>query len=277
MASQISIYSYLNYRQYLADLIDIKKSENSKYTHRYLSEQGGFGLGLLTKILNGERNISAKIIVKLMDLFEMDANEQIYFEAMVNFNQAHVHSEKAIYLKQIMELKQHIVRSVDVCQYEFYNEWYFAVIRELLGIINFNGDYRALAELVSPSITVRQARRAVKVLRELEMVNDVDGFLKPATSQISTGYETTSTAINNYIITTMEKAKEVIDYLPADEKNMSTICMSINNENRSIIIEKLRTFRRELMAFAESDEKASRVFQLNMQFFSLSNVSEEEK
>ncbi len=61
---------YLDFRVFLNDIFSWKQQLSKGYTQRQLSEDANMGLGLFTKIIQGKRDLSAKVLVKLSDLFE---------------------------------------------------------------------------------------------------------------------------------------------------------------------------------------------------------------
>lgn len=77
-------------------------------------------------------------------------------------------------------------------------------------------------------------------------------------------------AIYDFQISTMKLAQNAIDKIDKDKRCLSTLTMSFSDEILTIISEKLISFRNEIIDLIKMDKnKASNVYQLNVQFFPL--------
>ena len=89
------IYHYLDYRTYLRDAyLDLKRSRPSGFTHRRIGQKGGFDPGLFSKVIQGQRNISAKLLPGFCRAFGLEGDEARYFHCLVRFTQADSEAER---------------------------------------------------------------------------------------------------------------------------------------------------------------------------------------
>jgi hypothetical protein len=56
------------------------------------------------------------------------------------------------------------LRKVEVREYEYYTQWYYAAIRHIISYYTFFGDYDALAAMTIPRITPAQAKKEIETL-----------------------------------------------------------------------------------------------------------------
>jgi uncharacterized protein (TIGR02147 family) len=89
------IYHYMDYRTYLRDAyLDLKKTRPSGFTHRRIGQKGGFDPGLFSKVIQGQRNISEKLVPGFCKAFGLSGDEARYFHCLVRFNQADSEAER---------------------------------------------------------------------------------------------------------------------------------------------------------------------------------------
>ncbi|MGL1903721.1 MAG: TIGR02147 family protein [Fibrobacterales bacterium] len=264
------IYNYLDYRKYLNDRYEELKDAEG-VSHRILGKRGGFDPGLFSKVVTGQRDISMKMVGKFIDAFNMSEKEEDYFEVLVLFNQANTHSEKKYHLERLLSFSKCKVKKLVENQYEYYDKWYYSAVRELLHYYPFAGDFEDLADTLIPKIKVREAKKAIELLVGLDMVTqNEEGQYVLTDALITSGYETHSTAINNYVLSGISMAQDALDLFKPHERNLSSITFNYTEEELPELIEKFRSFRKDLMQMITRTPKANRVFQFNMQLFPLS-------
>jgi len=245
-----------------------------EFTHRYISKAVGFkSTGSFAQILQNKTNISTQMIANFISFLRLKKDEADFFELLVLFNQSKSHAEKKRHFERIRCFPKSNFKVVESAQYAFYEKWYYTVIREIVGFFPCKDDYRALARMTEPAITPAEAERAVKLLEELGMVRrKPDGFLEKKDAVVTTGYEARSLAVNQYMLETMDLAKAALDNLPREERNLSSVTLSVPEEGYRIIEERVKSLRRELLEIARNSPDPRRVVQVNFQIFPVSKV-----
>jgi uncharacterized protein (TIGR02147 family) len=269
----IDIYEYIEYRKLLKDLYEERKSENSSFSYRFIGQKVGFtSAGFFTNILQGRRNISAENIFKFAQLFKFKRHETEYFELLVNFDQSKNHDRKKYYFEKILASKRSKIKITESWQYEFYSQWYYTAIREVLDVYRFDGsDYAELAKKVSPSITPGQAQKAIELLEKMGFVKrGEDGVYRQTEDFITTGYDAPTVAMTNFLVSTIDLAREAINRYPRDQRSISALTFSCSHEGFRSIEERLKTFRREVLEIVRADKNRERVYHVNFQVFPMS-------
>ena len=128
----VNLFEYLNYREFLRDSYEERHKGDWRFSHRYIADRAGFDASMFNKILQGKRNLTARLVSVFADIFCSDAREKAYFADMVAFNQAKNHSESRQYLEKLVATKECKVEEVAKDQFEYFDHWYHAVIRELV-------------------------------------------------------------------------------------------------------------------------------------------------
>ena len=260
------LFKYLNYREFLRDAYEERHAGDWRFSHRYIAERAGFDASMFNKILQGKRNLTARLVSVFADIFCSDAREKAYFADMVAFNQAKNHSESRRFLEKLVATKECKVENVAKDQFE-------AVIRELVTFYPYVGDDAALGLMVRPPITASQVRSSIALLERLSMIkkNPETGFYEQTQGLISSGSESYSTAVNAYIQQNLNVAQDAMDRFGRDERNLSTLAFACDETTYGELVEMVRRFRREILAKVSQCEKPNRVFQLGMQLFPLSD------
>jgi uncharacterized protein (TIGR02147 family) len=268
----LDVFSYTDYRQLLKDLYRTHKQKKPFFSYRYIGQKVGFkSAGFFTNILNGKRNISSDLIFRFAALFDFSKKQTGYFELLVLYDQAKEHAQRKYYYEKILAATHSPWRTLAKSQYEYFEHWYYVAVRELLGFYRFTGNYRELASLIRPSITPRQAKEAIDVLKRLDLIEHNGEYYVVTDKAVTTGTEIPLVAMHNFQIAMMQRAAEALDRIPRDERSLSTISFSASSGAYKKIADKLAEFRREVREIIKSDKTWDKqVYQFNFQCFPMS-------
>lgn len=270
--AMVSIYKYLDYRDWLKALFEEKKKESPHFTYRLLGSKVKLDPSFLAKVMSGKRDLSPKSVVAIASYFSLTASETDYFQKLLCFSKAKETTEKQELFDELLTLRHTSSRTIFADQYEFYSQWYYSAMRNLLQVYRFDGtDYRSLGQALAPAITELQARNAVELLLRLELIAlDDKGFYKLTELAVTTGSQWDSLAIRKYHQNNIELGKEAIDRFPKEIRDISGLTMNIGREDIPRIREMVTQFRQELIQFVNSSATPEQVYHLNMQFFPFS-------
>ena len=135
-----SIFNYSDYREYLRDYYESHKALNSNFSFRYLSQKAGINSsGYYKEIIENKRNLSRATVLKTCSALSLKDREAEFFENLVLFNQSKTLEEKNHFFKKTIEMqKARNVKQIHAEQFEYYNQWYHCVIRELATFVDFD-------------------------------------------------------------------------------------------------------------------------------------------
>ncbi len=271
----MNVFDYMDYREFLRDVYQTNKAKNKHYSCRYIAQKVGFkSASFFSQILKGRSNISLQMASRFAAFLQLKRKEVEFFEALVLFNQAKSHQEKKQGFERLMTFRTSRVKIVGAEQYEFYEKWYYTVIRELLHFHPFNGNYDALAKVLTPPIKPSEAKEAIALLLKLGMIrkNAQGKWIRSDTVSSSTGYTENTTAIHNFQLQTLALAGEAIDRFPRDSRSISTLTLSLSHRGFQAFEDELNGFRRKLLKIAEGDDHEDSIYQLNFQIFPLAKI-----
>jgi uncharacterized protein (TIGR02147 family) len=278
-----NISEYTDHRKFLNDYYEETKARNRNFSYQVFSEKAGIkSKGFLHNVIRGSRDLSKSNVFGLIQAMRLNKKESEYFENLVAFNLAGSLDERKHYYERLCTIgnqkaswKVHTVRRE---QYEFYSKWYHSIIRSLIDLHGFHGDYERLARSVSPRIRPLQAKKSVELLLRLGLVKkERDGSFRVADKCIATPGEVLNLAVANFHNEMGTRALEALNALPLDKRNFSAMTLGISEETYREICEDIYSLRRKILEKAESDKNAHTVYQLNFQFFPVSTVDGERK
>ncbi len=266
-----TIFEYLEYREFLKDLIVDRRARDISV--RALSQRAGFkSPNYLQLIAEGKRNLSPASLAKLADYLKFKGAEREFFENLVLMNQAASAEQQRYYSERLMASRRFIaLRHLEHDQYEYFTKWYYAAVRELVLLPGFKDDAEWIARTLVPNVTIRQAADAMALLKRLELVRVGRGGRVTQTDRdIGTPPQIAGAAAFHFHREMLERAQQSIDAFAADEREISALTIAVSEEEFRKARRRLREFRSKLHADLGRDGNAGRVYQLNMQFFPLS-------
>lgn len=268
-----SIFEYLDYRCYLKDFYEQRKSSNSCFSYRYFGEKIGIDPSLLLKILLKSRHLAEKSIPRVCAFCGFDELEAEYFHNLVHFVKAKTHRESKLYFEKLFSIKNIKSRHLMEQQYEYFRTWYHPVVRSVLEYFDFKDDYALLGKQLSPPITAKEAKESVRLLEKLNLVQrENDGSYRLTEKAVTTGDEWRSVAVTAFQEQTLKLSLEAIERHERSLRDISTVTMNINAEDFDEIRKRINEFRRSIIAYVGERNGPDRSYQLNIQFFPLTSI-----
>jgi uncharacterized protein (TIGR02147 family) len=276
MLQRIDFYD--NYREYLRDYYEDCKKKQPYFSYRYFCRKAGLtSPSHLKEVIQGKRKLTSKNIeafAKGLGLNETDAG---FFRALVHFNQSSSSTEKRQYLDQMRGLRRRVSQTtVPIDRYEYYTTWYHVVLRELACLTNWKDDYRLLARLVNPSITAAQAREGIKFLLDTGFLRKNEtGDYEQSAPAITSGSEVIAAGVRSFNRLMANRGAEAIDQFSPTERDIQSLVVGISAESYRLIKMEMQEFLSRIVRIVDDDKKADQVFNLNIQFFPLSERASE--
>ena len=274
----ISVFTYLDYREYLRDVFVEQKELRRTFSHRAFARMAGFSSSnYVLLVMQDKRNLSSEGIQKVARGLKLKKREAEFFENLVRFNQAKSDAEKNFYYGRIAANRKYAEsRPLEKEQYEYYSRWYVPAIRELVLLDDFREDPKWIAERISPAITPREAKEALDLLLEMNLITrGENGRIMQTHRHISGGDEVASLAMKNFQREMIELAAKSIERTPHKKREIGSLTFAISRERLAEAKKLMRDFRSKLAGFIAEGEKPEAIYQFNMQLFNLSKIEKE--
>lgn len=276
-----SVFFYSDYRAFMADYFDEQKATKYGFSYQYFANKAGIkARDFIYRVIKGSKNLSNTSSLKIAQAMDLKKKEIDFFQALVSFNQSTAHEEKMHYYQQMSEIKQKSNRTPKLAlleddQIEFHAKWYHAVVRSLIGLISFSGDYEELASRVIPAITVREAKKSVALLERLGLIyKDNDGMYHITTATITTGDAFRSMALHTYYRNCFKLMENSMDTIDRSERNISGLTLGVSKESYKAMVDRLADLRKEFILLAQDDSKADQVYNVTIGLYPVGNGAE---
>ncbi|MBN2035248.1 MAG: TIGR02147 family protein [Chitinispirillaceae bacterium] len=268
-----SVFDYLEYRDFLRDFYEEKKAERSFFSYRLFGAKVDIDASYLAKVLIKQRHLSDASIKKVVDFCGLSGPEAEYFETLVHFVKSKSHKESKLHFEKLLSLKSVSANRLLEHQYAFYQKWYHSAIRSVLEFYEFRGNYKDLAQRLSPPITVKEAKDSIRLLEKLRLIKkDETGQYRMTDAAITTGPQWHSLAIQTFQEDTIRLSEESLARHPKKQRDISTVTMNISEKDFEELRERITEFRNSVIKYVSEQSKPDRVVQLNIQLFPLSRI-----
>ncbi len=263
-----NIFEYLDYRNFLKEYYNYKKSVDPDFTHRFVADKLLIDSGFFTKIILGKRHISPEIARRFADFIGLGKRETEYFNTMVQFCKAKKHEEKNRLFETLIAYNKSEKHVLSHEQYELFGAWYNLVIREILAYFPFSGDFDALSKMVVPKISPAMARKSIALLETLGLIKkNGHGVYVKVSPVWTTGEEARSLAVVNYQKAIMDIAKDAFDRFPKEKRYMSTLTVSVSHDLFDEIQNDIKALREKILSAAQNCKNPDIVYQCNFSVF----------
>jgi uncharacterized protein (TIGR02147 family) len=266
---KIEIFKYTDFKVFLKDYYENRKSKDPKFSQRFIMEKmGASSPSWFNDVIKGRIKLTGTYLVRLGHLLKLKAKELDYFETLIHFQQSDSLDEKNRYMEKMLSFKDLSMDILGKEKFEFYATWYHSTLRELLFFYDFDGDYGKLARKLRPSIRKEQAVKAMELLQKLDMIRkQAGGHFRPTSENIIKDSRFKSDYIANYIKANIELSLDAFERIPSQERDLSTVTLCLSQKGFEEIKSELKSLRRRLLDIAEKDTDPQTVFQCNLHVF----------
>jgi uncharacterized protein (TIGR02147 family) len=268
-----AIFEYSDFRDFLRDYYTYKKKHSRYFSYRHFAKIAGIKSPVFFKeVAEGKKKLSNNMIQKFCLALQFNEKEASYFKHLVLFNQARTGKEKQEYyvvLRSLETVKSEKALNAD--QYDYFSTWYNVVIRELVMLYDFHGNFELLAAMVRPSIKAKEVKASVELLLKLGLLQKrPDGTYVQVDTAITIESGVAPLAVRQFNKAMAMHAVTAIDELPITERSISGVTVGISASMYDIINAEIASFKDRIVTLVSRDEKSDRVYQLNLQLFPLS-------
>jgi uncharacterized protein (TIGR02147 family) len=274
--SQINLFSYKDYRDFLADKIVERKQNKLNSSYRWLSSRAGFtSPNFIHLVITKKRHLSGDSIERVAEVFGLNKEQTKYFRSLVSFNKAKTPSEKEHYAAEIISqgvFKQAYPLSRD--QFEYYSQWYHIPLREMFTLSNPATSAEELADTLVPGVSKSEVESALSLLLRLGLVEKSADKYQVKEQSIETGENFSNYGVIGYHKKMIQLGAEALDRFPSSEREISSVTIGLSESNFQKVKEMIVDFRSKLMKISDEDQNREKIYQYNFQVFPLSRRKE---
>lgn len=265
------LFSYLNFRELLSDFYDFYHTEDKAFTKSHICKMIGLpnSRSYFKDILNG-KILSAVKIPLMASVFRLNSKETHYFRLLVQYNQSADLTEKEFLFNQVMKLNSIQSHKLSQDQYEYYNKWYYPVLRALLSIVkisSISGCESLIKKILVIPMKSNEISKAVCTLDKLGIIKkDDDSYYKPTNNVISTGKNANET-IKMFQLKQLDIARQLCIAPHTNVNEVRTKILTISESGLKKVEEQIELFNNEINTIVTQDSDSEEyVYQLNITF-----------
>jgi uncharacterized protein (TIGR02147 family) len=268
------VLHYSNYRTYLADYYEFKKSESTIFSYRFFAGKAGLtSPNYLKLIMDGQRNLTKKSLVKFAAALGLKGLRAEFFENLVFFNQAKATSDRNVFYGNILRTRAKAgLKKLDEAQFHLYSHWRHIVVRELAALKGFRPDAGWVAKRLGKAITEKEAEESLNLLGRLGLLKKTANGFAQSDVNITTSDEVRSLLVKNYHHQMIGMAATALDNLPSGKRDVSSITIPIRTRDFAKLKEQIQLMRKELLNLAAETGAGEDVVQVNIQIFPLTDL-----
>lgn len=277
-----SVFSYLDYREYLKDFYSHKKTTTPSFSLGTFSQKAGLqARNYLKRVMDGERPLSPDLIPKFCLGLGLAAKEKIYFEALVNFNQSRDSEAKRHYFSALQQAAQNIKGSaVEIAQDQFdvFSYWFILPIRELVLLKDFEENPHYIVKKMKNKISRKEAQMALDLLLRLGLLvrDEKTQRLKQADPVLRYDANVVNMVVREFHKQTLDRTKDAITEDEFESWDLRSLSLAVPLSEIKNVHKLLGEFIHELnMKFSPASDGqkpslgAETVIQLNAQVIQL--------
>ncbi len=268
------LYTYLDYRAYLRDWFEARKTVNPRFSYRAFARKAGLSSpSLLIAIVGRQRNLTATTCAAFVKAMGLGPDEALFFDALVDLDQGETAAERNVAWEKVRATRRfREAGQLEGAAFDAIAKWTFAAVRELAACKGFRADPLWIAKKLRPQVTEAEAREALDGLLALGLLQRKDGKVVPAEATLVTPHEVRGLAARAYHLGMIDRARDALD-MPQAERHFAAVTVSVPVELLPTLKREIDRFQERLLDLCDGAEGArGRVLQVNLQLFPLSAI-----
>ena len=270
-AKEYNISKYLEYRQFLSDVYKAVKAQVKPYSYLQFAEDLGFSkTNVIRLIIIGKRPITLKTAEKIAKAFDLLGPFKKYWMTLIAYSNERYANEREKLFTDLLRYRSMCTSAANTdLHMEYFSEWYHPIIREMVGLSDFDGSPEWIRERLAFPLRLEKIKQSLSLLEEIGVIqrDSKSGRYQRSQEKIMTDTEIDSMAIIRYHQKMIEAGKESITRVDEDLRDIRAMTACFPRAVIPKLKEKIHNWLLEAIELEEESEEASDVYQLNIQLF----------
>ncbi len=272
----MNIFGYYNYRTYLKDYYESKKSADRTFSYRVFSQKAELkSPAVYLDLVKGRRNLTLSLIHSFAKALELNEPETKYLIHMMHFTHAKTAESKQDTFDVMSKMLPRTTRKLTRDQRKYFEQWYHIAVREALAVLDIDTDFEEISWFLCPKVPLPKIKQTMQLLIDLDLIEKTDGYWRSKNASIQ-GDHIDSLSLREVQKQLIDLGKESLDHFTKEKRNISNATVSVSSTGVERISRKIDIFRKEIVDIVQSDSDENQVYQFNVQFFPLSKERERE-
>lgn len=268
------LYQFTSYSKYLAAELEQRKSANSLYSLRSMSQQLGISPTTLSDVIKGKKKLSEKKGLEISKKLKLNVKEDKYFQTLLHYENSQDENLKALLESQLKVMNPTLRQKSDLNDEYFIvlSEWHHVAILELTNLFP-----RSLnANIVSKqlNITLTEAETALNLLEKMMLLRRHENTYVKTKSQFTFNSEISNHALRNFHHAMLAKAQVAIVEQTNKEKFIGSETFALAVDDLSEAKEIIENCFQQLLRLSANSSVKTKVYHAGIQLFQLNRPNE---
>ncbi len=271
------VFDYIDFRDYLSQVLESLKGSDKKMTYRKLSAKFGFkSPNFLLLLIQKKRRMSVETAQRISKILNLNKMEQEYFVLMVKSTLVSDLAEREQMTKRMLSLQRsRQQKPIEPRLYGLYENWYQIILREIFNLQQVPQTLSFLSYFFEEKVSEKQIASAIEKLSELGLIERKNGRWVNKQVHLKTGDFFSNTLLILFHKKMLELAEKSLDRHSAQERYLSTLTLPVSEASQQKIRELIEEFKMKALEISEEFAEGNRVMQLNLQFFPMTRMYDE--
>ncbi len=269
----LSLYNYIDYRQYLRDFYSAQKDKNPNFSYRSFAMKARLtSPNYLKLVMDGQRPLTDRNLPFFVRGLRLDHDEEKYFRLLVTYTESADIQEKREVLSQILQVRDRKISpalKLELRQHDVLRHWANWVVREMVLLEGFQADGHWIADTLKRAITPKQAQDSLELLLDTGLlVKKEDGRLAQANARILSNDEVLNVLVRNLHAQMIELGLKSLFQDPIHVREFAGVTLALTEEQVTLLKERIKKFRQDInLEFSTSEAKAKTVYHFELMMF----------
>lgn len=257
-----------DYRDLLKSFYERRKAEMPFYSYRMMGEKLGLDSSYLYRVLQKKQHLPAHAMPAAKEILGLSGREAEYFELLFSAAVTKDKSKREELMAKALSLQDVKRHSLQAAELKLLENWWIPSVRAYLELSGGVVNIKQMARDMCPPITEEQAREAVETLKEIGLVKKLaSGKLALSEAHLTVGGPEKRAAVRKFQKQVLSLASDALENVPVEERDISTLTLSVDQACFEDLGEMLKEFRRLVQKRVDSAKNTDRIMQLSMAFF----------
>lgn len=268
MDRPLDLYAHDDFRKVLAELWARRREAVPGTTTRSFARECGLtNPGYLGDVIKGRRRLSEGAFARMAPQFGLNPQEIEFLRLLVRFGQGKGRDREEAWRQILSRRSRSNFARLNPSLARYYQDHRYPLIRTAVEACDFRGDYEKLARFLDPPLAVSVVQRCVRELCEWGLVRQESDGRYLVTDRFVEPPANLGGVLRSLQQTWITQGAEAVERIPAAKRHVSTILLSVSEDAKRKIQERLLAFREEVFAILKEDEEPDRLMQLSLQYF----------
>lgn len=249
----------INQLQLLRDELSRRVTKNPRYSLRSFAKSLGLSHTTLSLTLSGKRLLSRKAALQIAERLGLEPDQA------------------AAFVGSCPQPRQHGLalnfQKIELETFYLISDWIHYAILSLLETEDARFEAKWIAKRLGAGESA--VKMAMDRLVSVGLVHEVNGHWKQSSLPIKVDNKISTAATRKFQRQLLEKAIESLENDPVEYRDFSSVTLSLDPRHLPYAKERIKQFRRELMAELEGRGQPKEVYNMTFQVYPLSQFEKE--